>query len=342
MGVPDKVTAMASLEPKKPLQKWEHTPQPLGPQDIDIHVTHNGLCHTDLHMVDNDWGVAKFPFVPGHEVVGTVAAKGSQVTEFEVGERVGYAWINGSCGACGHCIGGDENICLKGWTGTIVGGNHGGFQTYMRQPAKFAYKIPEGLDSVAAAPLLCAGITVYSPLRRLVTHPGTKVTVVGIGGLGHLAIQFAAKMGAEVTALSTSANKEAEAKGFGAKNFVVSSDPNQMKAMAGTQEVIINTVSSANDYAAQMALLRPNGSLCIVGAPVTDVKVGVSDLVFAQKKLMGSLVGGRRDMNEMLEFAAQAGVAPKCETMPLSKVNEAFEKVKNNQARYRIVLLTDV
>ncbi|GAX72598.1 hypothetical protein CEUSTIGMA_g54.t1 [Chlamydomonas eustigma] len=337
--VPSKFSGYAALQKGLEVSKYEYEPGPLQPRDIDIRVTHNGLCHTDIHMTLDDWGVSKFPFIPGHEVVGYVAAKGSEVRHLEVGDRVGYAWIKDSCHGCQNCYTGHENLCLKGYTGLITGGGMGGWQNYMRAPAYFAFKIPDGLDSVSAAPLLCAGVTVYAPLKRLITKPGTRVSVIGIGGLGHLALQFAAALGAEVTAISTSPDKEAEARKFGATNFVVGEEG--CKAISGTQDVVINTVSSKNDYEAQMALLRPDGTLCIVGLPVDKITVGVLDVVFNQKKICGSIVGGRSDMAEMLQFAAIKGIKPQCETMPLSQVNEAVQKVLANKARYRIVLVND-
>eukprot|EP00238_Polyblepharides_amylifera_P014326 CAMPEP_0196586898 /NCGR_PEP_ID=MMETSP1081-20130531/55877_1 /TAXON_ID=36882 /ORGANISM="Pyramimonas amylifera, Strain CCMP720" /LENGTH=338 /DNA_ID=CAMNT_0041908919 /DNA_START=125 /DNA_END=1141 /DNA_ORIENTATION=- len=322
------------------LVKGEYAPPPLGERDIDIAVTHNGLCHTDCHMRDNEWGVTQYPFVPGHEVVGTVKAIGKLVTQFKVGERVGYAWIKDSCGSCRNCVKGEENICVAGYTGLITMGGNGGFQPVMRAPAAFAFKIPDALDSVSAAPLLCAGITVYSPLKAHMNRPGMKVGVIGVGGLGHMAVKFAAAMGAEVYAISTSPDKEAECKKMGADHFVVSSEAETK--LSSTLDLIINTVSAKNDYTKQLTMLANDGTLCLVGLPVEDVVIPVTGLVFFQKKVVGSIVGGRKDMIEMLELAAVKQIKPTCETMPLSQVNEAMAKVEANKARYRIVLTTDI
>lgn len=328
----------AVKEKGSPLELFEYDPAPLGELDIDIQVTHNGLCHTDIHMRDNDWGVSGFPFIPGHEVIGNITQVGHGVKHLSVGDRVGYAWIKDSCGGCGHCVRGYENVCLTGYTGLITAGGHGGWQKTMRAPAKFAFKIPDGLDSISAAPLLCAGVTVYSPIRKYVNRPGVKVGVIGIGGLGHLAIQFAAAVGAEVTAISTSPSKEQEAKDFGATHFVTL---DQTEKLTNSFDLIINTVPSKNDYTVQMSFLRVDGTLCIVGLPIDDIRVGVLDVVFNQKKVVGSIVGGSADMQEMLQFAAVKGIKPKCQTMPLSQVNQAIEKLLRNEARYRIVLVSD-
>ncbi|KAG1672124.1 hypothetical protein FOA52_001712 [Chlamydomonas sp. UWO 241] len=339
MSVPLIRSGYAALEVGQKVVPFEHTVDAILPEhDIDIRVTHNGLCHTDVSMTKNDWGASKFPFIPGHEVVGIVAAVGERVTQFKVGDRVGYAWIKDSCRSCRKCRVGEENLCQTGYTGTIMAGNHGGWQNFMRAPADFAYAIPDKLDSVSAAPLLCAGVTVYTPLKKYMPYPGCKVGVIGIGGLGHLALQFAAAMGAEVTAFSHTAGKEAEAKKFGATNFVCGEE--STKAVAGTMDLLINTVSSLTDFKAQMALLCVGGTLCVVGLPGggAEICVGVTDVVFNGKQVVGSIVGGRNDMQEMLDFAAVKGIKPQCETMPMSNINEAIEKMMANKARYRIVM----
>ena len=251
--------------------------------DIEIQVTHNGLCHTDLHMRDNDWGISQFPLVPGHEVVGTVTEIGTQVTTLKVGDRVGFGWIRDSCRVCSHCLQGQENICRQGYTGLIVG-HHGGFADRLRAPADFAYKIPESLDSAHAAPLLCAGITVYTPLRTYLNHPAMRVGVIGIGGLGHLAIQFARAMGAEVTAFSTSADKEQETRAFGAHHFRQLNEKN-CEHMTGYYDLILNTSPAGIDWQSALGLLGNNGVLCVVGVPPSEtINLALTALVFGQKK----------------------------------------------------------
>ncbi len=335
-----KVKAYAALNAKEKLQPWEYEPDALKPDEIEIKVTHNGLCHTDIHMRDNDWGVSQFPLVAGHEVVGEVIEIGEGVTSLKIGDRVGFGWIRNACGRCDYCLQGEENICRNGYQGLILG-HHGGFANRMRASANFAYKIPDALDSASAAPLLCAGITVYTPLRTHIKRPNTKVGVMGIGGLGHLAIKFAREMGAEVTAFSTSPTKEKEAKEFGAHYFQKWGTTEEMNAVLGTFDLIICTVSSAIDWEAAFSLLGNNGILCLVGLPVSTMNIPLLPLIFGQKMVAGSVVGGRKYMQEMLEFAALNQIKPMVELLPLSQINEAMDKVASNQARYRIVLVSE-
>ena len=332
-----KFQAYASLKPGEKLQPWEYEPAPLGSNDVEIAVTHNGLCHTDIHMRDNDWNVSKFPLVAGHEVVGNVTQIGADVTGIKIGDRLGFGWISNSCRVCDACLRGEENICRQGYKGLIVG-NHGGFANKLRACADFAYKIPDNLDSASAAPLLCAGITVYNPLRTYIKYPGAKVGVLGIGGLGHLAIKFAEAMGAEVTAFSTSSDKEAEAKEFGAHYFYNWKNT-EIKAASGTLDLLLCTVSSEIDWNKAFGLLANNGVLCLVGLPVSTLNIPLLPLVFGQKAIAGSVVGGRRFMKEMLEFAAIHQIKPMIETIPISQINAAMDRVVANKARYRIVLV---
>ena len=332
-----KFQAYASLKPGEKLQPWEYEPAPLGSNDVEIAVTHNGLCHTDIHMRDNDWNVSKFPLVAGHEVVGNVTQIGGEVTGIKIGDRLGFGWISNSCRVCDACLRGEENICRQGYKGLIVG-NHGGFANKLRACADFAYKIPDNLDSASAAPLLCAGITVYTPLRTYIKYPGAKVGVLGIGGLGHLAIKFAEAMGAEVTAFSTSSDKEAEAKEFGAHYFYNWKNT-EIKAASGTLDLLLCTVSSEIDWNKAFGLLANNGVLCLVGLPVSTLNIPLLPLVFGQKAIAGSVVGGRRFMKEMLEFAAIHQIKPMIETIPISQINAAMDRVVANKARYRIVLV---
>ncbi|ELR98178.1 NAD(P)-dependent alcohol dehydrogenase [Gloeocapsa sp. PCC 73106] len=334
-----KFTAYAALEAKDKLQLWEYEPAPLQDNEIEIKVTHNGLCHTDIHMRDNDWGVTKFPLVAGHEVVGIATEVGKSVTNWQKGDRAGFGWIRNSCRVCYSCLQGEENICRKGFTGLIVG-NYGGFADRLRAPADFAYKIPDSLDSASAAPLLCAGITVYTPLRTYIKYPGMKVGIVGIGGLGHLAVKFARAMGAEVTALSSSPDKETEAKNFGAHHFYQWGTSEAMKGLKGSLDLLITTSSAELDWDLAFSLLANNGVLCFLGIPVSSINVPLIPLIFGQKSVVGSVVGGRRFMQEMLDFAAINQIKPMVETMPLNQINEAMDKVFANKVRHRIVLVS--
>lgn len=329
--------AYAALKAGGRLQHWEYEPSPLGKKEIEIRITHNGLCHTDIHMRDNDWGVSSYPLVAGHEVVGVVTQIGEDVSSFITGDRVGFGWVRDACRQCDHCLQGEENICRNGYSGLILG-HHGGFADRLRAPADFAYKIPDALDSASAAPLLCAGITVYTPLRTHMTHSAMKVGVIGIGGLGHMAVKFAKAMGAEVTVFSTSPDKEAESKEFGAHHFKIWENADEMKKASSSQDLIINTAPSDINWETALNLVGNNGTLCIVGLPTSSITISVPSLVFGQKSVTGSIVGGRRFTQEMLDFSAVHNITPMVETMPLSQVNEAMDKVAANKARYRIVL----
>ncbi|MEM8672491.1 MAG: NAD(P)-dependent alcohol dehydrogenase [Cyanobacteria bacterium P01_G01_bin.67] len=333
-------TSYAALKPKAKLQLWQYEPEPLQNNQIEVRVTHNGLCHTDIHMRDNDWGVSEFPLVAGHEVVGIVTEVGADVTTLKQGDRVGLGWIRNSCRVCYHCLQGEENVCKQGFTGLIVG-NHGGFADKLRAPADFVYKIPDALDSASAAPLLCAGITVYTPLRTYIKYPGMKVGIVGIGGLGHLAIKFARAMGAEVTVLSSSSGKAREAKEFGAHHFYQWGSEQAKQDLTGSLDLLLSTSSAELDWDLAFSLLGNNGILCFLGIPVSSINVPLIPLIFGQKSVVGSVVGGRRFMQEMLDFSAINQIKPQIETMPLSQVNEAMDLVLAGKARYRIVLLSE-
>ena len=333
-------TAYAALQAKEKFQLWQYEPTPLKDSEIEIRVTHNGLCHTDIHMRDNDWKISKFPLVAGHEVVGLVTEVGENVTNFQKGDRVGLGWIRNSCRVCYHCLQGEENICKQGYEGLIVG-NHGGFADRVRSKADFACRIPDALDSASAAPLLCAGITVYAPLRTYIKYPGMKVGIVGIGGLGHLAIKFARAMGAEVIVLSSSADKATEAKEFGAHHFYKWESAEAKKDLTGSLDLLLITSSAELDWDLAFNLLANNGILCFLGIPASSINVPLIPLVFGQKSVVGSAVGGRRLMQEMLDFAAINQIKPMVQTMPISQINEAIDIVLAGKPRYRIVLVSE-
>src|SRR5580658_2255163 len=243
----------------------KYDPGELRPQDIEVRITHCGVCHSDLSLIDNDWGMSHYPFIPGHEIVGTVRQVGATVSHFAPGDRVGIGWQADSCGHCEWCRRGEENLCAQAQPTCV--GRHGGYADAVRVNARFAVKLPEGLDSNAAAPLLCGGITVYSPLRDAGISPASRVGVIGIGGLGHLALQFARAFGAEVTAFSTSPAKEPDARSLGADHFVNTRETKTLKKLAGNFDLILSTVEADQDWNAYIAALRPNGVLCFVGVP---------------------------------------------------------------------------
>jgi uncharacterized zinc-type alcohol dehydrogenase-like protein len=273
--------------------------------------------------------------VPGHEIVGTIAALGSGVRHLETGARVGVGWQRGACLSCDVCLAGEENLCTAE-VATCVD-NHGGFADRVRLDGRFAFPIPAELASAAAAPLLCGGITVYSPLRRW-ARPSTRVGVVGIGGLGHLALQFARAMGCEVTAISSSPDKEDDARGFGAHRFLATREPKALRSEAGTLDLVLSTVFIGQDWKGLLAALRPNGVLCFVGAPDEPLSLHVGALLGGQKTLTTSVIGGRAAILEMLAFAARHGVVAKAQERPLAEADAALGEVRKGRARYRIVL----
>jgi uncharacterized zinc-type alcohol dehydrogenase-like protein len=273
--------------------------------------------------------------VPGHEIVGTVAALGPEVGHLEAGRRVGVGWQRAACLACDLCGAGDENLCARN-EATCVD-HHGGFADRIRLDGRFAFPIPEGLASENAAPLLCGGVTVYSPLRRWV-HPSMRVGVVGIGGLGHLALQFARAMGCEVTAISSSPDKEEEAQSFGAHRFLATRDPKALRSAAGTLDFVLSTVFVPQDWTGLLGALRPNGVLCFVGVPAEPLKLPIGTLLGGQKTVTASAIGGRPAIRETLEFAARHGIAAKTQVRPLAEADAALAETRKGRARYRIVL----
>ncbi len=329
------VHAHAAHEPRGRLRPFVYEPAPIGPHDVEIRISHCGVCHSDVHLVDGDWGMGSYPMVPGHEIVGTVAAAGSEVRHLEIGARVGVGWQRGACLACEACGAGDENLCPED-AATCVG-HHGGFADRIRLDGRFAFPIPEGLGSEGAAPLLCGGITVYSPLRRWV-KPSTRVGVVGIGGLGHLALQFARAMGCEVTAISSSPDKEEEARGLGAHRFLATREEGALRAAAGSLDFVLSTVFVPQDWRGLLDALRPNGVLCFVGAPAEPLRLHVGAILGGQKTLTASAIGGRPAIREMLSFAARHGVAARTQLRPMAEADAALDEARRGRARYRIVL----
>src|ERR1700735_3572523 len=318
------------------LLAYKYDPGELATHEVEIKISHCGVCHSDVHLIDNDWGISKYPFIPGHEIVGTVVGVGSAVKDRTMGERVGVGWQANSCGICEWCRQGQEQLCAKAQP-TCVGRN-GGFADRVRVNSRFAVPVPTALDSENAAPLMCAGITVYSPLRNYDVRPSSRVGVIGIGGLGDLGIQFAKAFGAEVTAFSTSKDKEEEAKELGAHNFVNTRDTGALKKVAGAFDLLLSTVAADQDWQAYVGALRPKGMLCIVGASATPMQIAGPSLISLEKAVSGSNTGSPQDLVEMLDVAARHGVKAVTEKFAMAKANEAVAKVKKNQVRYRAVL----
>jgi uncharacterized zinc-type alcohol dehydrogenase-like protein len=318
------------------LVPYRYEPGEIKTNEVEVRISHCGVCHSDIHLIDNDWGLSRYPFIPGHEIVGTVSAVGSEVRDRKVGERVGIGWQADSCGICEWCRQGDEHLCASAQP-TCVGRN-GGYADAVRVNSRFAIPVPETLESENVAPLLCGGITVYAPMRNYGVRPSSRVGVVGIGGLGHLGLQFAKAFGAEVTALSTSKDKEAEALQMGADHFVNTRDTGELKKIAGAFDFLLSTVSADQDWQALLSSLRPKGTMCVVGVPPSPIAIQAFTLIGGQRSISGSPIGSPRDLHEMLDVAARHGVKAITERFPMAKANDAIAKVKKSKVRYRAVL----
>ncbi|MFE4498821.1 NAD(P)-dependent alcohol dehydrogenase [Rhodococcus sp. NPDC056743] len=338
--------AYAATSADGPLEKTTIERRELGPLDILIDIKFAGICHSDIHTARNEWGGAKYPIVPGHEIAGVVAAVGSEVTKHKVGDRVGVGCFVDSCGECDACVAGEEQYCRKGVTGTYNATGRdgertqGGYSTHIVVTEHFVLSIPDGIELDAAAPLLCAGITLYSPLRHWKTGPGTKVAIIGFGGLGHVGVKIAKAMGAEVTVLSQSLSKQDDGLRFGADHYYATKDPATFKALRGQFDLILNTVSVNLDIDAYMSLLALNGTLVELGLPEKPIEVRAFSLAANRRSLAGSMVGGIPQTQEMLNFCAEHGIGAEIELIPASDINAAYDRVVASDVRYRFVIDT--
>lgn len=330
------IRAYAVFEAGGRLKPFEYDPGPLGPRDVEIDVEHCGICHSDLSMIDNAWGLTRYPLVPGHEVVGVLSRVGEEVTRLEVGQRVGLGWHSGYCMTCPSCMGGDHNLCASA-AGTIVE-RHGGFADKVRAQEASVVALPPRIDAQSAGPLFCGGVTVFNPLVQFGIKPTDRAAVIGIGGLGHLALKFLNAWGCEVTAFTSSDAKRTEALELGAHHTIDSRDPAALEAAAGEFDFILSTVNVSLDWSAYVAALRNRGRLHFVGATLEPLKLGVFPLITGQRSISGSVVGSPANIGVMLDFAARHGIKPVIETFPFDRINEAVEKLRSGQARYRIVL----
>ena len=341
-----RVNAYAAPAAGEPLAPITIERREVGPNDVLIEITHAGICHSDIHTVNGDWGPQPFPVVPGHEIVGVVAEVGADVTRHQVGDRVGVGCMVGSCGECVNCRNGDEQYCVKGMIGTYAASDRdgtttqGGYSTHVVVDADYVLRVPEGIDSAAAAPLLCAGITTYTPLRHWDAGPGTKVAVVGLGGLGHMAVKIAHALGAHVTVLSQSLKKQEDGLRLGADAYFATSDPGTFEQLANQFDLIINTVSAPVDLNAYLGLLAVDGTMVNVGAPPEPLSVDVFSLIGARRSFAGSMIGGIALTQEMLDFCAEKGIGAEVEVISADQVNEAYERVLASDVRYRFVIDT--
>lgn len=330
------INSYAAFQPKSKLEPFSFEKKEIGANEVEIQITHCGICHSDIHLIDNDWMISKYPLVPGHEVIGNIISIGSNVSNLKVGQRVGVGWQSGSCFQCEQCKSGNENLCSTS-VATCVG-RYGGFAEKIITDHRFAFPIPEELESENAAPLLCAGITVFSPMKIFGLQRHHKVGVIGIGGLGHLAIQFASKMGCKVSAFSSSIEKKSEAINFGADDFIDSRDEKILKSLYAYFDFIITTVTAPLNWSLYINMLKPNGRLNFVGATVGNIEINPGILVSGQKSISGSAIGSRGTMIEMLNFASENNIKAKTELVHMSDCNDAIQKVRDNKARYRMVL----
>jgi alcohol dehydrogenase (NADP+) len=314
------------------------------PGEVLIDIAYCGVCHSDLHQVRNEWGNSMFPMVPGHEIVGKVAAVGDRVTKWKVGDTVGVGCFVDSCRKCTSCRIGDEQYCEEGMTGTYnhverdgVTPTYGGYSTRITVHEDYVLRIPDGIPLDRAAPLLCAGITTYSPLKHFGVKANDKVAVAGLGGLGHMGVKLAKAMGAHVTVLSHSPNKKEDALKLGADDFLVTKDPAVFEQNAGRFDFVLDTVSAPHDYSAYLTLLRLDGTMVLVGLP-DPTPLSAGPLIMKRRRLAGSLIGGIRETQEMLDFCAEHGVASDIELIPIQQINEAYERMVKGDVRYRFVI----
>lgn len=333
------INSWAAMAPKEKLVPYKFDPGLLKPDEIEIEVEYCGLCHSDISVIDNDWGLSQYPLVPGHEVVGRIVALGEAVLGFKIGERVGIGWNSESDMNCRQCLSGNQHLCPK-VVPTIIG-HKGGFAERIRAQWEWVLPLPENLDPSSAGPLMCGGITVFAPLVLNNVAPTDHVGVVGIGGLGHLAIKFAKAWGCEVTAFTHSLAKLEEAKKLGADHVVSSVDVNAIRALAGKLDLLLVTVNVPLDWQAFISTLAPNGRLHIVGAVLEPIPIAAFDLIMSQRTVTGSPTGSPVMMAKMLEFAARHKILPTVEHFPLSKINDAVAHLLAGKARYRIVLDAD-
>lgn len=333
------IRSWAALSASQSLVPFEYDPGRLPADEVEVDVSFCGLCHSDVSVLNNDWGISSYPFVPGHEVIGRIAKLGAKVPGLRLGQQVGIGWNAGSCMHCRQCIGGNHHLCASA-APTIIG-HHGGFSDRVRAKWQWVFPLPETLDPSAAGPLLCAGITVFSPFVLHSIRPTDRIGVVGIGGLGHLAIRFAKAWGCEITAFTHNLAKQDDAVKLGADRVVSSTDSTQIRALAGQIDMLLIAVNVPLDWSALISTLAPNGHLHIVGVVTQPIPVSAFDLIMGQRSISGSPTGSPAMTAMMLDFAARHGIYPQVEHFPMSRVNDAIAHLKAGKARYRIVLDED-
>lgn len=334
------IKGYAAREPKGKFELFEFDAGDLGKEEVEIKVAYSGLCHSDLSMRDNEWGMSQYPFVGGHEAVGEIVAVGENVKGLKIGDKVGLGWNASTCGHCEQCLSGFQINCPN-LIGTIVG-RHGGFAERVRCNWDWAVKLPDALDMSKAGPLFCGGITVFNPFVQLNIKPTDKVGVIGIGGLGHLALQFADKWGCEVTAFTSDLSKTDELKSLGADFVVNSRDSAELEKLKGKFDLILSTVNVSLDWQNYLNALAPKGKLHVVGATLEPIPIVSFQLIMGQKSVSGTATGSPSVVAKMLEFCARHNIETVTENFKMSQINEAFERLESGKARYRIVLENDL
>ncbi|WP_109127287.1 NAD(P)-dependent alcohol dehydrogenase [Dyella sp. C11] len=327
----------AVQEAGKPLVLSEFDLGPLGSEEVEVAVDYCGICHSDLSMIENQWGMSKFPFVPGHEVVGRVTAMGANAKGLKIGQRVGIGWTASTCMHCHQCLSGHQNLCAQSQA-TIGGGHQGGFSDKVRAHWAWAIPLPDGIHLPSAGPLLCGGITVLKPFLAYNVSPTARVGVVGIGGLGHMAVKFARAWGCEVTAFTSNASKADEARSFGAHNVVSSRDANAIAGIAGSLDLLLVTVNVPLDWNALIGTLAPRGRMHVVGAVLEPIPVAAFSLIMTEREVSGSPTGSPVDIATLLDYATRHDIRPQVEMFPMSEANAALKHLIDGKARYRIVL----
>lgn len=340
-----KVKAYAAQTAQSPLAPYEFERREPRTKDVQIEIIYSGICHSDIHQARNEWGFSIFPMVPGHEIVGRVTRIGAQVGQFKVGDLVGVGCMVDSCRECRHCKEGLEQYCDPGFVGTYSAlerdgktVTQGGYSTGIVVDENFVLRLPKNLDLAATAPLLCAGITTYSPLKHVGLSKEHKIAVLGLGGLGHMAVKLAASMGAEVSVLSGSKTKEADSKRLGAQNFILTSNSEDLNRYQNYFDFILDTVAAKHDLNQACGLLKRDGTLIMVGASEKPLDLGVFSLIFKRRQILGSLIGGIKETQEMLDYCGKHNIVSDIELIKASQINEAYERMIKGQVKYRFVI----
>ena len=336
--------AYAAQSATTPLTPFDFSRREPGAHDVQIEILYCGVCHSDIHQVRNEWGGSKYPMVPGHEIVGRITKVGDHVKKFKQGDLAGVGCFVDSCRVCDNCKEGLEQYCETGMIGTYNSNEkdgtltQGGYSTLIVVDEQYTLKVSDKLPLERVAPLLCAGITTYSPLKHVGVKKGSRVAVLGLGGLGHMAVKFAVSFGAEVTMLSSSPSKKTDAQKLGAHHFALTSDKETMKNLQNHFDIILNTVSAQHDYSVYLNLLRTNGTMIVVGVPPSPSQVPAFSLIAKRRSIIGSLIGGIKETQEMLDYCAEHNISSEVEVIPIQQINEAYERMIKGDVRYRFVI----